>query len=54
MFRYEMIDVSGETGFSRSSSSCEGSICHYCYFLKINVRSQLALYDGCHDLMQKL
>ena len=49
-----MIGVSEGTGFSRRNGSRDCSICHYCYFLKINVRSQFALCDGCHKLMQKL
>ena len=56
MLEYKRIDVSEGIDFSRikwKQGSRECSICHYCYFLKVNFRFQAIVCDGCHDLIQK-
>ena len=39
--------------FKRIIGSHTCGICHYCYFLKANIRFQTKVYDGCYDLLQK-
>ena len=42
----ELIDTS-------TNGSHECIICHYCYFLETNFRTDRKVYNGCHDLMQR-
>ena len=54
MLQYGRIDVSEGTDFSKINGSYEWTICHYCYFLKVNFRFQAIVCDVCHGLMQKV
>ena len=38
---------------SKTDGLCKCIICHYLYFLKINIRFQPKLCDGCRDVTQK-
>ena len=39
---------------NKTSKSKKCDICHYWYFLDKNFSYEPHLYNGCHDLMQKL
>ena len=38
---------------SKTNDLCDSIICHYGYFLEINVKFQPKVCDICHDLIQK-
>ena len=54
MLGYNRTEVSQGIDVNKTSGLhlCECIINHYWYFLKINVRFQPKVCNGCHDLMQ--
>ena len=53
MLEYDRIDVSKRTDVNKTDGLRECIICHYGYVLEINVKFQLEVCNGCHDLIQK-
>ena len=54
MIECERIDISEGVGVNKTNLSKECDICHYWYFKNVGFKYQSYLYNGCHDLMQKL
>ena len=52
MLEYDKTEVTELTDTSTNGSH-ECIICHYCYFLETNFRTDRKVYNGCHDLMQR-
>ena len=53
MLEYYRIDVSEGINFNKTDGSREHIICHYLYFLEINLKFQPEVCNGCHYLVQK-
>ena len=53
MLYYATIEVSQEIDVNKTDGSQKCIICHYWYFLNINVRFQPEARNDCHELMQK-
>ena len=54
MLEHDRIDVSEDIDTNKTDSSLECIVCHYWYFLKINVRFPPKVCDRYHDMTQKL
>ena len=54
MLEYDRIDISEGIDIDEATASKEFDICHYWYFLDKNFNYEPYLFNGCHDLMQKL
>ena len=53
MIEYERIDISEGIDVNNTNLSKECDICHYWYFKDIDLKYELYLCNGCHNLMQK-
>ena len=53
MLEYDRIDILEEIDINKTRESRECYICHYCYLLDQNLKYEVYLRNGCHDLMQK-
>ena len=53
MLEYDRIDGSEWIDVNKTNDSSEYIICHYWYFLEINLRLQLKVRNVYHDIMQK-
>ena len=53
MLDYDRVNVSEGSDSNKTGSSCECTICHYWYFLKINFRFQPKVCDSYHSITQK-
>ena len=53
MIEYERIDISEGIDVNNTNLSKECDICHYWYFKDIDLKHELYLCNGCHNLMQK-
>ena len=53
MWEYGRIDVSEGIDTNKTDTLRECAICHYRYFLRINLRFQPKVCDNCHDMIQK-
>ena len=53
MIEYERIDISEGIDVNKTNLSKECDICHYWYFKDIDLKYELYLCNGCHNLMQK-
>ena len=52
---YDRIDVSKRIDVKKAGGSCECIInCQYWYFVYINFKFQSEMYNGCHNLIQKV
>ena len=54
MLEYDRIDISEGIDMGKTNKSKECDICQYWYFLDKNFTYESHLFNGCHDLMQKL
>ena len=53
MLEYDRIDISEGIDVNKTNLSKECDICHYWYFKDIDLKHELYLCNGCHNLMQK-
>ena len=53
MSQYDRTDVPEGIEVNKTTGLCECIICHYWFFLEINVIFQPKVCDGFHDLIQK-
>ena len=53
MLEYDRLEVSEGIYINKTKGLHECIVCHYWYFLTKNFKSQLEVFNGCHDLMQK-
>ena len=53
MLEYDRIDISEGIDVNKTNLSKECDICHYWYFKDIDLKYELYLCNGCHNLMQK-
>ena len=53
MLGYDRINVSEGNNVNKSSGLIKSVICHYWYFLDVNLKFQWEVRNGCHGLMQK-
>ena len=51
MLSYDKIDVSESIDVNKASTSRECIICHYWYFLNQGFKFQLAVCNGCYDIL---
>ena len=54
MLEYDKIDTLEGIDINKTNASKECDICHYWYFLDKNFYYEPYLFNGFHDLMQKL
>ena len=54
MLEYDRIDISEGIDVNKTSALKEWDICHYWYFKDIGFKYEPYLWNGCHDLMQKV
>ena len=54
MVEYDTIDISEGIDINKTNASKECDICHYWYLLDKNFNYEPYLYNGCHDLMEKV
>ena len=50
---YGKIDVSEGINTNKTTNSCGCITCHYLYFLRLNFRFELKVYEGCYNMSQK-
>ena len=53
MLACDKIDILEGIGINKTITSKEWDLCHHWYFLDKNLKYELHLCNGCHDLMQK-
>ena len=53
MLRYDKINVSEGNNVNKYNGLIKSVICHYWYFLDVNLKFQWEVRNGCHGLMQK-
>ena len=53
MLEYDRTELSKGIDVNKTDGLYNCIICHYWYFLEINLGFQPKVCDGCHDLMQK-
>ena len=54
MLEYDNIGISKGIDINKTSASKEWDICHYWYFKDIGFKYEPYLWNGYHDLMQKV
>ena len=54
MLEYNRINISEGTGVNKINLSKECDVCRYWYFKEIGFKYEPCLWNGCHDLMQKV
>ena len=54
MLEYDRINISEGIDVNKTSASKKCDICHFWYFKDIGFKYEQYLFNGCHDLMQKL
>ena len=54
MLEYDRIAISEGIDVNKTSLSKECDICHYRYFKDIGFKYESYLWNGCHDLMEKV
>ena len=50
---YGKIDVSEGINTNKTTNSCGCITCHYLYFLRLNFRFELKVYECCYNISQK-
>ena len=53
MFYNGRTDIAEEIDFNKINESSKCIVCNYYYFLKVNLKFQPKVCDGCHSLIEK-